>query len=191
MAFLHPVRHMPKRNTELLILVSVFLLLLFSLLALYLTHHLPQVRTVPQPVVASPATPATTTDKPLHFSKLQGNQSITEPVARAVPVTAGTSPLHDALTQLLQGPTAEEKANGYYSEIPAGTRLLDVQVKGNTVFVDLSREFTSGGGSTSMLQRVSELKSTIHSVAGNDRTIKIAIEGKPLHVLGGEGLELD
>jgi hypothetical protein len=189
MAFLHPVRHQPKFNTELLILISILLLLLLSILAINFTHSMPKVRSVPQPVVAEPAT-TTTGNKPLHFSKLQGSESITESVPRSVPVATNSTPLQAALIQLLNGPTAEEKANGYYSEIPQGTRLLNVQENGNTVQVNLSHEFTSGGGSTSMIQRVNELENTIHSVVGN-RTVKIAIEGKPLHVLGGEGLEID
>lgn len=188
MTFLHPVRHLPtKLNTELLILVSAILLLLLSIIVINWAHTLPKLRSVPQPVVAGTVT---TRSVPLHFSKLQGSQSLTEPAPRSVTLTTSTTPLEAALTQLLKGPTPAEKANGYYSEIPTGTKLLNVQVKDDTVMVNLSHEFTSGGGSTSMLQRVNELESTIHSVAGN-RTIQIAIEGKPLHVLGGEGLELD
>jgi spore germination protein GerM len=187
MAFLHPARHLPHRfNLELLILASALLLLLLSILIINWTHSLPKVKTVPQPVVAG-----STSSIPLHFSKLQGSQSRTEATPRSITVTTSTTPLEASLTQLLKGPTPAEKANGYYSEIPAGTRLLDVQVKDNTVIVNLSREFTSGGGSTSMLQRVNELEQTVHTVAGGNRTIHIAIEGKPLHVLGGEGLELD
>jgi spore germination protein GerM len=89
----------------------------------------------------------------IFFSKYQGNQSIVEDVVRKLPENAKKTPLRFALTELLKGPTQEEKSEGFYTEIPQGTRLLDVQTQGNTVAVNLSKHFTSGGGSTSMNQR--------------------------------------
>jgi spore germination protein GerM len=64
------------------------------------------------------------------------------------------------------------------------------QVHGNTVIVDLSSEFATGGGSTSMIQRVEELKRAIHKFNTNYE-LKIAVNGRVLKYLGGEGLELE
>lgn len=184
MAFSHPSRHLPKVHMELLILGIVVVLLLISLLILHTSQIIPQERAVPQPVVAEPAVP-------VHFSKLQGSRSITEPSTHPLPQTyTQASRLHTALTELLTGPNATEQEQGYYSEIPKGTKLLDARVDNGTVNINLSREFTSGGGSTSMIQRVNELKSTINAVEGQ-KPIHILVEGKPLTMLGGEGLEIN
>ncbi len=123
------------------------------------------------------------------FSKYQGNHSIVENVVRDLPKEMQGEPLQFALTELLKGPTAEEKTQGFYTEIPKGTKLLSLKQSNNTLTINLSRQFTDEGGSTSVIQRVEELKQTVFSV---DRThkINVAVEGKPLEVLGGEGLEV-
>jgi len=184
MSFMHPTHPLRKMNPELLILLVITLLLTMAIVVINLLHQFPQERTVPAPVVATPSS------VPVHFSKVQGSVSITEAAPRPLPAHLHNSVLQTALEQLLAGPTAAEKEDGYYSEIPKGTRLLGVNVQNNIVHINLSKEFTQGGGSTSMIQRVQELKSTVSAVEGS-RRIELAVEGKPLHVLGGEGLELD
>ena len=125
----------------------------------------------------------------IFFSKAQGSQSIVEPVKRTVPFQEQAEPLPYAVKELLKGPTPEEKGQGFYSEIPKGTVLLGVHTKGETVTVDLSRQFESGGGSNSVTQRLEELKQTAYSV-DNKHQLAISVEGKPLELLGGEGLEV-
>jgi len=183
MTFLHPSQPLRKISPEILITLLATLLLILALLVINLINHLPTERAVPAPVVATPKVS-------VHFSKLQGSTSITEQTVHQTPANSTDHPLESALKQLLNGPTQAEKEEGFYSEIPQGTKLLGVQVSHQVVHVNLSKEFTQGGGSTSMIQRVKELKDTIASVEGN-YPVKIEIEGKPLNVLGGEGLELN
>lgn len=183
MAFSHPTRHLPHLGRELFILMIALFLLMISLMIINLVRHLPQERAVPQPVLAGPAVH-------VHFSRLQGSQSITEPTSRALPTTLRDTPLKAALAQLLAGPSRSEQAAGFYSEIPKGTELLGVSNRNGIVTVNLSHEFTIGGGATSMIQRVNELKDTIYAVEGKTR-VQIAIEGKPIETLGGEGLEIN
>lgn len=123
------------------------------------------------------------------FSKYQGNHSIVEDVSRKLPDANKQEPLKFALTELLKGPSPEEKSQGFYSEIPAGTKLLGVNQDQKNTTVDLSRQFATGGGSTSMTQRLEELKRTVKAV-DSKHPVKIAVEGKPLETLGGEGLEV-
>jgi len=123
------------------------------------------------------------------FSKTQGSRSIVEDVVRPLPKENQGNPLEFALKELLKGPTPEEKEQGFYSEIPSGTSLLGLNTNDNTITINLSKQFTSGGGSTSMTQRLEQVKQTAYSVDSNHQ-IALAVEGKPLDTLGGEGLEV-
>jgi spore germination protein GerM len=62
-----------------------------------------------------------------------------------------------ALTALLEGPTPEEAAVGVSSAIPSGTELVALTIEDGIATVDLSAEFGSGGGSTSVLTRLAQV----------------------------------
>ena len=125
----------------------------------------------------------------IFFSRSQGNQVQVADVARPIPDEVRREPLRFAVTELLKGPRPEEKKQGFYSEIPIGTRLLNINRRKGMLTVNLSKQFVSGGGSTSMTQRVEELKRTVYSI-DSQHQLSLAIEGKPLELLGGEGLEV-
>ncbi|MEG3843282.1 GerMN domain-containing protein [Microcoleus sp. herbarium14] len=93
--------------------------------------------------------------------------------------------LQAAFNSLLAGP----KDATVSSEIPKGTKLRSLSVKNDGVYVDLSAEFTAGGGSTSMTSRLGQVIYTATSLQPNTK-VWIAVEGKPLELLGGEGLEV-
>ncbi len=63
--------------------------------------------------------------------------------ARTVPATAAVG--RAAMTALLAGPDAAERAAGVTSAVPAGTRLLGLSIAGGTATVDLSRGFGQAG----------------------------------------------
>jgi spore germination protein GerM len=111
-------------------------------------------------------------------------------VTRSLPTELRREPIRFAVGELLKGPRPEEKKQGFYSEIPAGTQLLGVNRHGSTLNIELSKKFASGGGSTSILQRVEELKRTVYAL-DRRRQLRVSIEGKPLDILGGEGLEVN
>ncbi|HEY9848170.1 MAG TPA: GerMN domain-containing protein [Leptolyngbyaceae cyanobacterium] len=96
--------------------------------------------------------------------------------------------LEQAFNRLLAGPG--DSLQDVSSSIPDGTKLRSVKVENDTVNVDLSQEFTEGGGSASMTGRLGQVIYTATSLNPNAK-VTIAVDGKQLETLGGEGLELE
>ncbi|WP_414513615.1 GerMN domain-containing protein [Nostoc sp. PCC 9305] len=94
-------------------------------------------------------------------------------------------PLEAAFQSLLAGPTEGTDS----TTIPKGTKLLGLKTENNEVHVNLSEDFTSGGGSTSMMGRVGQVVYTATTLNPKAK-VYIDVNGKPLDVLGGEGVEL-
>lgn len=95
-----------------------------------------------------------------------------------------------ALEQLLAGPTAEERAAGLTTAIPAGTALRGLDIADGTGTVDLSGAFVGGGGSLSMRERLAQVVFTLTQFPSVDR-VAFRIDGKPTTVFGGEGVMID
>lgn len=91
--------------------------------------------------------------------------------------------LTTALEALLDGP----QNAAHSTTIPPEARLRGIEVKADGVHVDLSADFTTGGGTTSMTGRVAQILYTATSLDPN-MPVWLAIESEPLEVLGGEGL---
>ncbi|MBC1241993.1 GerMN domain-containing protein [Nostoc sp. 2RC] len=93
--------------------------------------------------------------------------------------------LEAAFESLLAGPTEGTDS----TTIPKGTKLLGLKAESDEVRVNLSEEFTRGGGSASMIGRVGQVVYTATSLNPKAK-VYIDVNGKPLDVLGGEGIEL-
>ncbi len=111
-------------------------------------------------------------------------------VPRPINARGAEAVLREALVALLAGPTAEERARGLSSEIPAGTRLRSVVVREGIVTVDLNETLASGGGSHSMRARLWQIvyTATQHPAAPQ---AQVLIEGEQRPGLGGEGVVID
>ena len=94
--------------------------------------------------------------------------------------------LTTAVTNLLSDSPNKDLMTG----IPQGTTLRSLKVKSDSVYVDLSKAFAMGGGSLSMLGRLAQVLYTATSLNPTAKVF-LFIEGKPLTVLGGEGLMVD
>jgi hypothetical protein len=110
------------------------------------------------------------------------------PVRRTIESTPAVA--RAALTQLLAGPTAGERADGLSSAIPTGTTLRDVSLADGVATVDLDGAFDDGGGSASMLGRVAQVVATLTRFPTIER-VAFRIDGKPVDAIGGEGVVVD
>jgi germination protein M len=95
-----------------------------------------------------------------------------------------------ALEALLAGPTADETGLGLTSTIPAGTKLLGLDVNEGVASVDLSPEFEAGGGSLSMMGRLAQLTFTLTQFPTIEG-VWVAVQGETVHALGGEGVVIN
>ena len=95
----------------------------------------------------------------------------------------------EAVQQLLSGPTETESEAGLSSEIPKGTTLLGVKRADGDVELNLSKDFASSGGGTSLETRIEQLSRTVSTLAGSQK-VYLDIEGERLSATAGDGLEI-
>lgn len=98
-----------------------------------------------------------------------------------------------ALTEAFEKLLAQSPTFDPTTTIPTQTRLLNLDISNDGVYIDLSREFAQGGGSSSMIYRVAQVIYTATSI-DSQTPVLLSIEGKPLnddYPLGGEGLTLE
>jgi germination protein M len=91
----------------------------------------------------------------------------------------------DALRLLLAGPTAREAASGKTTDIPAGTRLVSLDLRGSIATVDVSSPFGNVGGSSQVLA-VAQIVWTLTASKYID-TVRFVLNGKRIEVPNGSG----
>ncbi len=144
-----------------------------------------------EPTPTAPPTAEITSPKPTAEAKVYWLRSTGKKLALApvqIAVDGGGTDreqLKATVERLLKGPANSDVT----SSIPEGTKLNSLKVAKDGVHVDLSKSFTSGGGSTSMQARLGQVIYTASSLNPAE-PVWISIEGEPLSVLGGEGLEV-
>jgi hypothetical protein len=97
-----------------------------------------------------------------------------------------------AVEQVIAGPSQTERSAspGLSSSVPDGTVLLGLDIVDGLATVDLSKEFESGGGSSSMFSRLAQIVYTLTQFPTVDR-VAFELAGKPVTVFSGEGILLD
>jgi len=110
------------------------------------------------------------------------------PVRRTIESTPAVA--RAALTELLKGPTAGERADGLATAIPSGTALRDISLSDGVATVDVDGRFDDGGGSASMLGRVAQIVATLTRFPTIER-VAFRIDGAPVEAVGGEGVVVD
>ncbi|APB35302.1 Spore germination protein [Gloeomargarita lithophora Alchichica-D10] len=122
----------------------------------------------------------------LYWLKIQQGQEmlVSDPLF-TVPKDDPTAALRQAVNLILGSPP-----NEMTTAIPTGTRLLSLELKAGAVYVNLSQEFTTGGGSYSVIYRMAQVIYTASSL-NPQAPIYLLIEGQPAPPIAGEGLVID
>lgn len=95
-----------------------------------------------------------------------------------------------AIRELFLGPTIEEQEKlELKTEIPGGSRLINVEENPKEVNINISSQFMRGGGSESMQVRFRQLRETALNLA-KGRPVYLYIDGQKARTIGGEGLEV-
>lgn len=156
-------------------------------------HSSPEVQTTPPSgITQNPPSPPPTVEfkaeqkVQVYWLADTGKQQKLMPKTITTTASQPSTVLETAFNNLLSGP----KDASLGTTIPAGTKLRSLKVNSDGVHVDLSKEFKTGGGSAAMTGRVAQVIYTATSLQPSAR-VWIEVEGKPLEVLGGEGLELE
>lgn len=146
--------------------------------------------TLPAPPTTSggPATPTTSPEptvagRTITIYLLDGQ-------GRAVPTTrdvATEGVARAAVTALIAGPTAREAVAGLSTAFPPDSLLLGIDIAGGTAIVDMSREFESGGGSSSVLGRLAQLVYTLTEFDSVER-VELRLDGEEIDYFSGEGV---
>lgn len=103
-------------------------------------------------------------------------------------VTVQKSVQADELLKIaFEGLLSGTEAEAYTTAIPTGTKLIALNVDREGVHVNLSQQFTSGGGSAAMTSRLAQVLYTASSLDPNAK-VWIEVEGEPIETLGEEGL---
>ena len=92
-----------------------------------------------------------------------------------------------AIEELLKGPNKKETKQGIFTEIPPKTELLGIDESDNKKYINLSDDFESGGGSTSMKLRIEQLIQTVKA-SDEENPVYLQIEGSDVKAIGGEGI---
>jgi spore germination protein GerM len=95
-----------------------------------------------------------------------------------------------ATDALLAGPTDAERSAGLTSAIPDGTKLLGIAIDNGVATVDLTSDYQSGGGSTSMHTRLGQVVYTLTQFPTVQK-VRFRLDGSPVDVFSSEGIVLD
>ena len=142
-------------------------------------------QSIKQPIKQSTTQQGNEQTTSIYWLRSKENRLDLVPQPFKVAATQPNQVLEAAFKTLLAGPSEGTDS----TTIPQGTQLLGLKVENNDVHINLSENFTTGGGSSSMMGRVGQVVYTATSL-NPQANVYIEVNGKLLEVLGGEGVEL-
>ncbi|MBD0269409.1 MAG: GerMN domain-containing protein [Cyanobacteria bacterium Co-bin8] len=148
-----------------------------------------QTPTVPKPAQEAPTTAPAVQEAAgqIFWVKDVDGRLALSPESVSLPGSTSDEQLEAAFEALFSKPG--NPSQDAVTTIPDKTQVLDVSVESDGVHVDLSQTFETGGGSTSMIGRLGQIVYTATAL-DPDAPVWISVEGKPLTLLGGEGIEV-
>ena len=152
------------------------------------------VPTTPSTLAQPPSQPSNPSTQPAEISTqvywlkdVDGRLSLT---AETIPLTAaaGAEAQLQATLQALLAKSGNPQQQAF-TTIPEDTQILAASIDSAGIHIDLSSNFQSGGGSASMTGRLGQI---IYTATAQDPSaaVWVSVDGKPLTLLGGEGLEV-
>ena len=124
----------------------------------------------------------------IYFTKSKAPGEIAlVPVVRKV--SKDDSPVYASIRELFLGPTKPEELKKIMTEIPLGTRLINIEESGDEIYLNISSQYIAGGGSATMQLRYLQIYKTLKKIAPF-KEIYLLVDGKPIKTIGGEGLEV-
>lgn len=124
----------------------------------------------------------------IYFTKSKGHENVTL-VSVDRKILKEDSVIEGAIKELFLGPTKTEELKGIMTEIPIGTRLINVEESEDEVLLDISPQYLTGGGSAAMQLRYMQIYKTLKKIAPT-KQFYLQVDGKTLKSIGGEGLEV-
>jgi len=127
--------------------------------------------------------PPETRERVLYFVRVDRSGYINRVQSnRKFPVSE--SPLADVIQSLIAGPNAEEKSSGLISLIPPATKLLSVNIRGNTAYISFNEEFQYN--TYGVEGYAGQLRQVVFTVTefSNVADVQILIEGRRIDYLG-------
>lgn len=124
----------------------------------------------------------------IYFTKSSSPQNIVlVPIKRKV-LKEG-SIVAESIKELFLGPTKVEEMKNIMTEIPIGTRLINLEESEDDILINISSQFLAGGGSAAMQLRYLQIYKTLKRIAPY-KDIYLQVDGKVVKTIGGEGLEV-
>ncbi len=130
------------------------------------------------------ATRATDGQLAVYWIESKQNKLVAVPIA--IKAKDNNEAISTAIGSLIKDQPPESEL---YSAIPANTKVLSATTQNKEIRINLSADFTKGGGSASMQGRIIQVLYTATSLEP-DAKVFLSVNGKPLTLIGGEGLEV-
>jgi len=131
-----------------------------------------------------PATRAVDGQLAVYWIESSKNKLIAVPIA--IKAQSNDEAIASVINMLI---TENPPESELYSAIPTNTKVLSATTKNKEIRINLSKAFTSGGGSASMQGLIIQVLYTATTLEP-DAKVFLSVEGKPLKLIGGEGLEV-
>jgi len=122
------------------------------------------------------------------FQKQSGDFLTLVPVERKTKgmMTDISNKIRYALEQLISGPNSEETEE-FISCVPTETKLLDVRIDGDLIYVDFDETVETGGGIEEIRGRLAQIVFTATQF-NPDAGVVLLINGKEIKSFSGEGI---